>query len=243
MLPGLDVVVFSNGADWVKGWRNAVLAAQAGRIVMIVDSTDLLNKRHIGEKDSGMLAPYPLKEGKDSDILGFDAIIRHPHGLLDNNTENNAATTTGSTDNQPYKDDEIDDVTIVTYGTGVIIARQTQMKLVNEGYKVGILEIPCISETPSYLNDYIKLKSKTILFADPCKRKQAPLLNFIVDLQEIDNDNNDSEDSSTCFSNKEWKFVSAANTYNPLGSTITFLNEEDVTNNARKLAQSSQLQK
>jgi hypothetical protein len=26
--PGLDVVVFSNGGDWVKGWRHALAAAK-----------------------------------------------------------------------------------------------------------------------------------------------------------------------------------------------------------------------
>ena len=33
LLPGLDVVVHSNGADWVKGWRYAVRQAAAGRVV------------------------------------------------------------------------------------------------------------------------------------------------------------------------------------------------------------------
>ena len=45
MPPGIDVVCFSNGIDYVKGMRYAVQQAQAGRIVMSVDSTALLNLR------------------------------------------------------------------------------------------------------------------------------------------------------------------------------------------------------
>ena len=51
--PGLDVVSYSNGADYVKGLRYAVAQARAGRIVMTVDSTDLLNRRHLFDKDNG----------------------------------------------------------------------------------------------------------------------------------------------------------------------------------------------
>jgi len=45
MPPGIDVVCFSNGADYVKGMRYAVQQAKAGRIIMTVDSTALLNLR------------------------------------------------------------------------------------------------------------------------------------------------------------------------------------------------------
>ena len=31
--PGLDVVCHSNGADWARGWRFALRAAAAGRVV------------------------------------------------------------------------------------------------------------------------------------------------------------------------------------------------------------------
>jgi pyruvate/2-oxoglutarate/acetoin dehydrogenase E1 component len=220
LLPGLDVVVFSNGADWVKGWRNAVEAARAGRVVMIVDSTDLLNKRHIGEKDSGMLAPFPLKgENHEDNVLPFDAVIRHPHGL----SSSSSSTTTTTTS---QLEEEEDEVTIVTYGTGVLTARNTQKKLVEEGIKVGILEVPCISEIPENLKLALSKRSNSVVFADPCKRVQAPLLHFVASLQ----------DAEVIGRHKDWKFVSAAHTYNPLGSTITFLNEEEVTEAARKLA-------
>ena len=41
--PGLDVVCFSRGDDYVRGMRHAVHQAAAGRVVMSVDCTALLN--------------------------------------------------------------------------------------------------------------------------------------------------------------------------------------------------------
>ena len=49
--PGIDVVCYSNGADYVRGWRYAMLQARAGRVVMSVDSTNLLNQRHLFDVD------------------------------------------------------------------------------------------------------------------------------------------------------------------------------------------------
>ena len=43
--PGIDVVCYSNGADYVRGWRYAMHQVKAGRVVMSVDSTNLLNQR------------------------------------------------------------------------------------------------------------------------------------------------------------------------------------------------------
>jgi len=45
--PGLDVVCYSNGPDWARGFRYALKQAQAGRVVMMVDCTNLLNLRHL----------------------------------------------------------------------------------------------------------------------------------------------------------------------------------------------------
>ena len=69
--PGLDVVSYSNGADYVKGLRYAVAQARAGRIVMTVDSTDLLNRRHLFDKDNEFLTKYPADQ---SDVLDFDIL-------------------------------------------------------------------------------------------------------------------------------------------------------------------------
>ena len=49
--PGVDVVCYSNGEDYVRGMRYAVAQARAGRVVMTVDSTNLLNARHLFSGD------------------------------------------------------------------------------------------------------------------------------------------------------------------------------------------------
>jgi hypothetical protein len=51
MPPGIDVVCFSNGEDYVRGFRNAVKQAKGGRLVMLVDCTALLNLRHLHAQD------------------------------------------------------------------------------------------------------------------------------------------------------------------------------------------------
>ena len=44
--PGVDAVCYSNGRDYARGFRNAIKQAQAGRVVMFIDCTNLLNLRH-----------------------------------------------------------------------------------------------------------------------------------------------------------------------------------------------------
>lgn len=44
--PGLDVICFSNGEDYAAGIRYAFQQAKAGRVVMTIDSTNLLNQRN-----------------------------------------------------------------------------------------------------------------------------------------------------------------------------------------------------
>ena len=208
LLPGLDVVVHSNGADWVKGWRYAVRQAKAGRVVMVVDSTDLLNRRHVNDGDGAMLLPYPPAPEE----LAFDAVIRHGHS---------------SSPQQP------DDLTIVTYGNGVVAARRTQESLkASHGANVGILEVPCVSQVPlealATAIDEVGGGAETpqpILFADVCKAQQAPLNHFAVELS----------NAGVVGKGRDWSLVAAPQTYNPLGSTATFLNESDVTEAARSL--------
>ena len=70
MPPGIDVVCHSNGADYVRAMRFAVRQAAAGRVVMFVDSTYLLNLRHVHERDSLWLRSMPTL----NDEIDFDFI-------------------------------------------------------------------------------------------------------------------------------------------------------------------------
>eukprot|EP00744_Colponema_vietnamica_P022097 GILI01031693.1.p1 GENE.GILI01031693.1~~GILI01031693.1.p1 ORF type:complete len:477 (+),score=40.16 GILI01031693.1:157-1431(+) len=48
MPPGVDVVCYSNGAHYALGMRYALQQAKAGRMIMSVDATELLNLRQLG---------------------------------------------------------------------------------------------------------------------------------------------------------------------------------------------------
>ena len=56
--PGVDVVCYSNGPDYARGFRYAIEQARAGRVVMSVDSTNLLNLRHVLDRDNAWQFPY-----------------------------------------------------------------------------------------------------------------------------------------------------------------------------------------
>jgi 2-oxoisovalerate dehydrogenase E1 component len=74
--PGLDVVCFSNGADYARGMRYAFQQAKAGRIVMSVDSTHLLNLRHLHDGDDAWRRPYPTP----GETMTFDQVVRYGDG-------------------------------------------------------------------------------------------------------------------------------------------------------------------
>jgi len=82
--PGVDVVCFSNGEDYVKGMRYAVQQALAGRIVMTVDSTALLNLR--GDR----LQEYPETGHYDFDTVHVHesktskkAVVTYGNGVVE----------------------------------------------------------------------------------------------------------------------------------------------------------------
>lgn len=70
--PGLDVVCYSNGRDYARGWRYAMQQARAGRMVMSVDSTHLLNLRHVHDGDDAWRRQYP----EPGEMLSFEEVGR-----------------------------------------------------------------------------------------------------------------------------------------------------------------------
>lgn len=107
--------------------------------------------------------------------------------------------------------------------------------------KVKVIEVPCISTISSQLKQELR-DSKTVLFADVCKvgdtlsfmelsrvsqEVQAPLQHFITSLKA----------EGVIGRSKDWEFVSSVPTYNPLGSTVTFLSEADIMDACRKLSE------
>lgn len=189
--PGLDVVCFSNGADYVRGMRNAIAQAAKGRVVMSVDSTDLLNRRHLFEKDNAWMTAYPSDAG---DVLSFDDVTLYGEGS---------------------------ELLIVSYGNGVPTALRAKRRLEEQHGFTGItvVDSPYLSGVPEGLVD-IMPRFNTVVFADVCKFGQHPQAGQIVQLQ------------NRGLLPQRWRSAAAAPTYNPLGTAMTFLNEEDIVSAA-----------
>jgi hypothetical protein len=189
----------------VRGFRNALEQAKAGRVVVSVDSTNLLNLRHVHDKDRGWERPYPTLTGDgdaDTNKMSFHDVIRY-------GTKGNFA--------------------VITYGNGVVTALQARKALVEKGVidseeAMDIIDSPCLSMVPDGLKEAIQ-QYRGVIFADICK--EGPGSNIfsstIVSLQEEN------------LLPPSWVGAFASRTYNPLGSTVTFLNVEDIEDASKRL--------
>ena len=143
MPPGVDVVSFSNGYDYVCGFRHAVEQAKRGRVIVSVDCTDLLNRRHLHGKDRAWERAYPPR---DEPVLGFNHVRRYGmNGKM----------------------------AIVTYGNGVVTSLQARRDLVERSdisseEEIDIIDCPYLSGVPDGLRDIMGQYSN-VLFADICK--------------------------------------------------------------------------
>ena len=204
MPPGIDVVCFSNGADYARGFRHAVAQAKlAGRIVMTVDCTALLNQRHLHEKDRGWETSYPelyKEQGPDQtlnsqDYMGFHEIRRYGE---------KAKWAT------------------VSYGNGVVAALQCRRALVASGVlsseeEMDVIDCPYLSAVPDGLRAVLP-QYENVVFADITKEGPGSVFSsHITTLHK----------ESTLLP-ADWTLVAAPRTYNPLGSLETFLNVEDI---------------
>jgi TPP-dependent pyruvate/acetoin dehydrogenase alpha subunit/pyruvate/2-oxoglutarate/acetoin dehydrogenase E1 component len=201
MPPGVDVVCFSNGRDYVHGMRHALLQAKAGRVVMVVDCTHLLNLRHLEDRDRQWEFPYPADP---NELLLFDQIRCYK---ADEESEDEACRA------------------IVTYGNGVVTALQTRNELLKEGIiapgELDVIDCPYLSGLPSELEEALKTSYEGgVLFADICKEGVGSNVfsSMIMSLQQRNS------------LPSHWAFVGAPRTYNPLGSTVTFLNRDTIRN-------------
>ena len=199
MPPGVDVVCYSNGHDYVKGMRHAILQAKAGRVVMLVDCTNLLNLRHVHERDRAWEFEYP----NDGEFMGFDEIRRYS-AVNDKN------------DDKPAR------IAIVSYGNGVVTSLQARKDLVDHGVlssegEVDVIDSPYLSDVPKALEEALQDYDQ-VLFADICKEGPGSNVfsSMILRLKERD------------ALPSHWAFVGAPRTYNPLGSTVTFLNRDTI---------------
>lgn len=204
--PGLDVVCFSNGHDWSKGFRYLLKQAQSGRVVMLIDPTDLLNRRHIDAQKGDNKWLTPISNEEEDGYLSFDDIIiydKHGNRMKSIEKEKNKET-----------------LLIVSWGNGVPLSLETTLKMDDKDIDIYVIDTPCLSRVPNALKTLLKSlnEDKTkIVFADDAKIGQNPYANYVQQLQ------------AEKILPKNWIIVGAQPTYNPLGRTLTFLSVNDIS--------------
>ena len=202
--PGVDVLCYSNGQDYARGFRNAVIQAKNGRVVVFIDCTNLLNLRHLHNTDRGWETAYPEKT---TETMGFHDVRRFGESAK---------------------------VLIVTYGNGVVTALRARKALVERDIighdnELDILDCPYISDIPDGLRNALSPRQyEGVIFADICKEGPGSnvLGSLLIGLKKED------------LLPQKWEFIAAPRTYNPLGNTVTFLNEDDIVASFQKLRQS-----
>jgi len=142
--PGVDVVCFSNGMDYVRGFRNAIIQAKNGRVVMFVDCTNLLNLRHLNEKDRGWETAYPA----DDEVMSFHDIRQF------GDSGKHLIVTYGNG--------------VVT----ALRARRAlaDQNVIGHESEIDIIDSPYVSDIPNGLRDALSNASyDAVLFCDICK--------------------------------------------------------------------------
>ncbi len=234
--PGIDVVCFSNGNDWVQGARHALWQAKHGRIVVVVDCTELLNKRHLHEKDKDRAweCLYPKVSSDSTGMMSFDTVIRYSGGkdgekdfpFIREKIDTLCSTKTTSQTNTLLKGSTPKRrIAIVTYGNGVVASLQASRELLNEKWitaddELDVIDCPYLSDVPRGLKVLLRQNDKYdyVLFGDICK--EGPGSNVFSSMITTLQKKNLLPES--------WAFVGAPRTYNPLGSTVTFLNSDRI---------------
>mmetsp|Transcript_1141 Transcript_1141/g.2241 ORF Transcript_1141/g.2241 Transcript_1141/m.2241 type:complete len:816 (-) Transcript_1141:200-2647(-) len=142
--PGVDVLCYSNGQDYARGFRNAIIQARNGRVVVLVDCTNLLNLRHLHEKDRGWETAYPA----DDEVMSFHDIRKF------GDSGKHLIVTYGNG--------------VVT----ALRARRdlAEQKVIGHESEIDIIDSPYISDIPDGLRDALSNgRYDTVLFCDICK--------------------------------------------------------------------------
>lgn len=229
--PGLDVVAYSNGEDYVRGMRYALLQAAAGRIVMSVDSTSLLNQHHVDGRDNAWKRQYPTEL---DDMMPFDEVRVYKHvgrdasmaDVVDQSVRVRDAEDAKKAFDSAPADSPAPRIAVVTYGTGVPLSLVVQSDMASDpAVDITVVDVPYLSDVAEGLVGALQHgKFDGIILADPCKEGGAPLATTAVRLQKYDLD-------------IPTRVVAAPHTYNPLGSMVTFLSTEDITTAVTSLTQ------
>lgn len=223
--PGIDLVSYSNGSDYARGFRHAVHQARHGRVVVLVDCTNLLNLRHVHDRDKDRAWEFPYPTDRN-DVMEFDAVVRYGCGGIRQEIGRREPVLE-STSGRPA-------IAVVSYGNGVVTCLRARRALLEKGVlsehgvdHLDVIDCPYLSGVPGGLERLLRLdgggkryRYDHVLFADVCK--EGPGSNVfsstITALQRAS------------LLPPSWAFVGAPRTYNPLGSTVSFLNVDTVEN-------------
>lgn len=150
---GLDVVCYSNGPDYARGMRYALRQAAAGRIVMSVDSTNLLNNRHLHGADDAWR--FPMTNSNEG--LSFEHVRTYGGGA------DLALVTYGN-------------------GVLTALQARKWLIDVGEYEDVAVIDSPLLSSVSHGLRQAVQ-GFHTVIFVDVCKQGQQPLASHVMELR------------------------------------------------------------
>jgi 2-oxoisovalerate dehydrogenase E1 component len=236
--PGLDAVCFSNGRDYVRGMRHALWQAKtAGKVVMSVDSTDLLYRRSLAdnEADTHWLHAYPHddeeekgeSEASNSGMLDFETAVLYREPAEPGRYRYVGTSALPSSDKRALDDGAPPQLVILSYGNGVPTALRAADALRKErGLAVAVLDCPTLGRATQGMREVLRCyPDAALVFADVCKAGQHPFAGVTYELLQP---GQEGEGRRPPLKGRRWHVVAAPPTYNPLGCTVTFLNEQDI---------------
>ena len=151
--------------------------AAAGRVVMSVDCTALLNQRHYadptveqggqGQQRQAWMTEYPHDR---SDMMTFEEVTRYPvHSSASGGSSGSGGGVAATAEGQS--------VAVVTYGNGVVTALEALAGMpAEEAAGVVVIDSPYLSAVPQQLREAVA-EFDVVLFAEICKDGPgAPLL-------------------------------------------------------------------
>jgi hypothetical protein len=91
---------------------------------------------------------------------------------------------------------------------------------------VAVLDCPTLGRATQGMREVLqRYPDAALVFADVCKAGQHPFAGVTYELLQSANDD---DGSRAPLKGRRWQVVAAPPTYNPLGCTVTFLNERDI---------------
>ena len=106
---------------------------------------------------------------------------------------------------------------VVAYGNTVVSALQAQQHLAENGIEIDVVDSPLLSGVSKGLKE-LAPQYDNVLFADVCKMGQNPLSSHMASMM-----------NKAYFKDaRNVRCIGAAQTYNPLGTKVTFTSKEDI---------------